>query len=274
MLEGTTLQAKTKLREQDVEPFNMAAATINGHYANANDHRNEVAEEAKKFFRDVKQQSEQVIKNVTGKEVNLNFMNGTNNENTVNNNNMITNSPGGGNGGRMGGYGNMGNSPNTTMSQNSSGNSLANLSNNPNNSLTVMPPQGYNRSTTPSPTFPPNNINTNTSAFPPQPPSMITERRPSMSISPTSLKYPPNNGNFSSDMQSAEDIRSTQEKWEAELERLKKEKRWEGEVERIRRERQLREEQERLAAQEAALHGTGKETAPVVSAGCHVCIVS
>ena len=72
---------------------------------------------------------------------------------------------------------------------------------------------------------------------------------------------------------SPDGIKLSQDKWEAELERVKKEKRWEGEVERIRRERQLREEQERLAAEEAAAHPYAN-TAPVVSAECRVCIVS
>eukprot|EP01031_Cornospumella_fuschlensis_P023418 gene23418-28416_t len=69
--EGTTLQAKNKLKEYELEPFNMAASTLNKETRSTALTTNvgQAGEEVKKFFKKVKDSGEQAIQKVTGKEV-------------------------------------------------------------------------------------------------------------------------------------------------------------------------------------------------------------
>eukprot|EP00981_Chlorochromonas_danica_P008690 scaffold2270_cov242-Ochromonas_danica.AAC.4 len=79
--DGTNLQAKGKLRESDIEPFNMAAECLQREQVNPNtvstNGLNQAAlaagHEMKKLFKKVKDTSEAAIKTVTGKEVKLDF---------------------------------------------------------------------------------------------------------------------------------------------------------------------------------------------------------
>eukprot|EP01031_Cornospumella_fuschlensis_P025321 gene25321-30575_t len=65
------LKAKNKLKEYELEPFNMAASTLNKETRSTALTTNvgQAGEEVKKFFKKVKDSGEQAIQKVTGKEV-------------------------------------------------------------------------------------------------------------------------------------------------------------------------------------------------------------
>jgi hypothetical protein len=270
-IEGTSLQGKGKLRETSVDPFNMAAETLQCELAQRKE-PSRAQVEVQKFFHNVKETSEAAIikagekvgidltatsnhppmSSISGSPSNgsLATMNTGDNNNNNNNNRMNGGygAQGGGGGGfpfqqQQGGYGN-----NTGPLQYDDQTSTNHI---PSFRSTAA------AATAASKLFPGQNSSGNTLA------SSQGGRSPSPYQSPTPKTY-----------ESAEDTKTSQEKWEAELERVKKEKKWEQEIERIKRERQQRAvEEEELAKHPELRHRP--EAAPVVDTGCKMgCVLS
>lgn len=209
-LEGTLLQGKNKLRESNIEPFNMAAATCSAQFAEAK--QNKVLENTQKFFRNVKEQTEGVLKNVTGKDVNLDIVTPVVSAITGN----VDKSEG---------------MPRDSSSSNIGGSD-------------VDKKKGFWRAVMPFGSSPKGKDDEQTAA-----PTIEDEQR---------IAY---------------EARLAAERFEAELERAKKERKWEYEIERIRKERQVRLDEELVAKNSRG--GAYGDGAPVVDhKACAVCIIS
>jgi hypothetical protein len=249
--EGTNLQGKNTLREMDVDAFNLAASSLRVDLARESDKpTNQTTQDVKKFINNVKHKSEEVLTKVTGKEVSLDF-------------------------------------PKTGFSG----------------------PEGIVRvpsSTSLSQIHIPDDFNSSIHTAPEQskPNPLPSIKQPtassvsSMSAASTPAKANNNqnnrgspinvpNNNVTQPPPTPEDSRAAMERFEAELERVKKEKKWEQEVERVRKERLQRAELEeeyhqhpekfpqiqQINNDDSEQHT--KKQAPVVDkAGCSVCVVS
>lgn len=240
---------------------------------------NRAAEEMKRIVTKVKDTTEDVIKTVTGKDVNLDFMN-LSQHNQSNINGSTNGSTHNGDNGGM--------PKNVSMSSLSSATAdYAHSSNNGNNNgNNSMRPSGYNNSNgnngyngnapvkgqnlRPNNNPANNNVNNinNNNRF-----NQQSSQYDSKAIDPSDIFIDSDNttsGNNSAGAANA------QAQWTAELERAKKQQAWELEIDRIRRERAEREANAANAAQDKAFEASAvpAQSAPVVHhAGCQ-CIIS
>lgn len=241
-IEGTSLQGKTKIKESNVEPFNMAAATVKAQLAKPKE-PNKATEDVKKFLKNVKEQSETAIKTAT-KDINLDFahrlgvLGGGQGETS-----SLSESPS--NGSSMNYHG--------VENSNAASNNQINKENLDNYSYLNYSVTGNNPTSSPVAPNPNNNkfnaaINAQADQSKVTSPPRITNANPPYQNDFRSLNSSspaPSVPDYSSmGDETKYDSRMAQEKWEAELERAKKEKRWESEIERIKRERKQREEEE------------------------------
>lgn len=225
IIDGTSLQGKGKLKESQIEPFNMVAEASKIDLAV--EKQNRVQQEARKILTKVKDSAdvaitkvkdttESVLTKVTGKEVAF---------------------------GSTHHHG-------STGSLSSAGGDIRNA-------------------TTTTATNSNNNSNNSTQQQPkPFSPSSCKQQSQQQAKRQTESKEGIDEFSGRSMMASAsleEDPQVAYEKWEAELQRAKKQKAWEAEVERIRKERQERNEAAALEQISAK-----KQTAPAVvsKAGC------
>jgi hypothetical protein len=231
------LQGKGKLRESSVEPFNLAASTLQNETAKEKE-PNRATQEVKKFLKHVKDQGEAVVKTVG----NIDFSTHKEKE-----------------------------KENHSIPPNSSNGSLATITTAdrshlpPDDSQHFAPPQSNSIATTASNNVPFADMKKQTSTSLLQQNSYLRHDEIKPVLSHSSLPSP-----------KSETSEETKEKWEAELERAKKEKRWEQEIERIKRERQERalEEAEEAKHPHRYHQQTKSQTAPVADANCQVCIIS
>ncbi len=258
--EGTNLQGKNTLRELDVDAFNLAASSLRVDLARESDKPiNPATEDVKKFISNVKHKSEEVLTKVTGKEVSLDIAKT----------------------GFLGPDGNMVRSPSSTSVSHIHV-SNSNLSN-----------DDYNGS-----------MHTGSEHSKPQVKIAVSSSQQSNSPSSTPSKVgvtvassraspvdvPTSSNNSMSQNANPDDSRAAMERWEAELERLKKEKKWEQEVERVRKDRQQRAELEEEFQHHPenfpqinsnikisdldGIDSSRKQVTVVEKAGCSVCVIS
>lgn len=229
----------------------MAAETCNMELATKKVNR--AVEEMKKVVSKVKDTTEEAIKTVTGKEVNLDFINiGSSHHNTHGHDGLSMHRdpsmsslssaatfPSSSNNGNLSSTGNAMTSSNAHANLMGNGQRL-------NSNLNVLVSQNGKPLQTPAKAMPTTAPN-------------VTAGSPAATETASALKA----------QQQQEEEKAAQEKWEAELERAKRQKRWELEIERIRRERAEREHLAELEKQRMAT-----TTAPVVGQGGCGCTIS
>lgn len=260
-IEGTSLQGKGKLRESSVDPFNMAAATLENEFAKPRE-PTKAEQEVKKFFRNVKESSEAVIQKV-GDKLNLDLTghNSSHNYNS-NNNGSISESASNASLNSM-------NNENRLMKNNSQYDEYQNGNHVP--SFYQQPNQNINSGNL-------NNINSNRNyngGIPPTP-SSLTNSPSSRAGGGGHFVKIEENKQFQAPVQKAVDPAEEAKKWEEDLERTKKEKRWEAEIDRIKKERELRAAEEAEARKNPHKYAPSDRPpgAPVADANCKVCVIS
>jgi hypothetical protein len=223
----------------------MAAETCNMELATKKVNR--AAEEMKRIVNKVKDSTEEAIKTVTGKDVNLDFIHVSQpTENLGFNRDPSMSSLSSSATGMDSRFSAPTNSNHGNMNQTNSINGQSN--GNANNNLGKFSSAGQ------------------ASGKPPQ----ASVGKPGQLMN-NGIASPPAQEISSASKTQQEDDKAAQEKWEAELERAKRQKRWEMEIERIRRERM---ERERLAELEQQQQFTVVQTAPVVGKGGCACVIS
>lgn len=261
--EGTNLQGKNSLREMDVDAFNLAAASLQVDLARESDKpKNAATEDVKKFMKTVQHKSEEVLTKVTGKEVSLDLPKT----------------------GFSGSDGIVRSISSTSLSQihinDDFSNSIHSTSEHTNKPFQL--PAAVQASKQPQSSSSSQGSNSPTATPVKQPITNIGNNQ-------TSTIGVSNKLNNSTTQQptpapTPEDSRAAMQRWEAELERLKKERKWEQEVERVRKERLQRAELEEEfqhhpekfpQIQQNNNHDDSRKHAPVVDkAGCTVCVIS
>jgi hypothetical protein len=240
--EGTNLIGKGKLKESSVEPFNMAAETCNMELATKKVNR--AAEEMKRIVNKVKDSTEGAIKTVTGKEVNLDFINISQpTENLLFNREPSMSSLSSSATGMDSRFSMPANSNTGNMYHTNQTNNLYGNANNPNKASSAGQASG-------------------------KPPQASTAK--SSQAMSNGIASPPVQETAPPAKTLQEDDNAAQERWEAELERAKRQKRWEMEIERIRRERM---ERERLAESEHQQQFAEAQIAPIVGKGGCACVI-
>eukprot|EP00599_Poterioochromonas_sp_BG-1_P012766 CAMPEP_0173159050 /NCGR_PEP_ID=MMETSP1105-20130129/16829_1 /TAXON_ID=2985 /ORGANISM="Ochromonas sp., Strain BG-1" /LENGTH=330 /DNA_ID=CAMNT_0014077311 /DNA_START=36 /DNA_END=1029 /DNA_ORIENTATION=- len=256
--EGTSLQGKGKLRESSVDPFNMAAATLENEFAKPRE-PTKAEQEVKKFFRNVKESSEAVIQKV-GDKLNLDLTGQIAVYNS-NNNGSISESASNASLNSM-------NNENRLMKNNSQYDEYQNGNHVP--SFYQQPNQNINSSNL-------NNINSNRNYNGGIPtPSSLTNSPSSRAGGGGHFVKIEENKQFQAPVQKAVDPAEEAKKWEEDLERTKKEKRWEAEIDRIKKERELRAAEEAEARKNPHKYAPPDRPpgAPVADANCKVCVIS
>lgn len=268
LVEGTSLQAKNKLRESERTPFNLAAEALSEQLAPYVEKKNPI-QEVQKMIHNAKEKSEEIIKNVTGKDIDLDITKHFTGKKEKDNTQSPSNSYVGDNNSIA--------DLNGIIIDEGSDDEIHNNSNLMNN---IPPPiqttitNGNNMN---------NNNNQTKFGGPNDSPGtpVITNR---MTRTGSSTDYGNINAKFDefkagipAPLPTAEETRAAEEKWELELDRAKKEKKWELEIERVKKERQLRLDREaeiESILQEEKYQQQLKKTAPMVNTQCSACILS